>query len=49
MKCKIIRERAWNEPGSLEKKKREKGEEKQKDEIRKRSETDTKMKNGSDK
>jgi hypothetical protein len=45
MKYKIIRERAWNDSPE----KREKGKEKQKDKIRKRSETNMKMKNGSDK
>jgi hypothetical protein len=46
MTCKIVRERAWNGPDSLEKKKREKGEEKTKKEIMKTSETNVKMKSG---
>ena len=49
MTCKIIRERTWNITDSPEKEKKEKREKKrQKEEIRKRTGTNTKMKNGSD-
>jgi hypothetical protein len=45
MRCKIIRERAWNRPDSPEKKKNRKGRGKNKNRKLGKSGTNTKMKN----